>query len=84
MELLHQLLRQDHVRFGSTLTQAVRWHREYWSADEDRSRLSSGAVAAGPLAMACFAHDAGFPTDVESDYLPQALLEGAWAGEFET
>ncbi|WP_328631376.1 immunity 49 family protein [Streptomyces sp. NBC_00356] len=84
MELLHQLLRQDHIRFSSTLAQAVQWHRDYWSAAEDRSRLSSGAVAVGPLAMACLAHDAGFPVDIESDYLPRALLQGAWAGEFET
>ncbi|MGW2339095.1 immunity 49 family protein [Streptomyces sp. NPDC001661] len=84
IELLHQLLRQDHVQFNSTLTQAVQWHGEYWSEDEERSRLSSGAVAVGPLAMACFAHDAGCLIDVESEYLPKALLEGAWAGEFET
>ncbi|ESU48014.1 hypothetical protein P376_4005 [Streptomyces sp. HCCB10043] len=37
-----------------------------------------------PLAMACFALDAGFPVEVESDYLPKHLLQRTWIGEFPT
>ncbi|MDF2269327.1 immunity 49 family protein [Streptomyces coacervatus] len=84
IELLHQLLRQDHGQFNNALAEAVQWHRDYWTADEERSQLSSGVVALGPLAMACFAYDAGIRVTVESDYLPKALLERAWVGEFET
>ncbi|MEU3510314.1 Imm49 family immunity protein [Streptomyces longwoodensis] len=43
----------------------------------------SGAVALGPLALACLAHDGGIPIDVESDYLPKHLLQRGWLGEFE-
>ncbi|MGA5420707.1 Imm49 family immunity protein [Streptomyces lavendulocolor] len=41
-------------------------------------------LALGPLAIACLAYDAGFPIDVESDYLPSELLNRAWLGEFPT
>ncbi|WP_332112167.1 Imm49 family immunity protein [Streptomyces gossypiisoli] len=37
-----------------------------------------------PLAMACFAHDAGIPIEVESEYLPATLLGRNWLGEFQT
>lgn len=41
-------------------------------------------MALGPLAMACLAYDAGFPIEIESEYLPKALVERAWVGEFDT
>nr|WP_232108086.1 immunity 49 family protein [Streptomyces gossypiisoli] len=34
--------------------------------------------------MACFAHDAGIPIEVESEYLPATLLGRNWLGEFQT
>ncbi|WP_349632832.1 hypothetical protein [Streptomyces sp. ML-6] len=34
--------------------------------------------------MACLAHDSKFPIGVESDYLPQHLLQHSWLGEFPT
>ncbi|MEU6294433.1 Imm49 family immunity protein [Streptomyces erythrochromogenes] len=40
-----------------------------------------GLVALGPLAIACMARDAGMPIEVESEYLPQELLEFGWVGE---
>ncbi|MFF1846674.1 Imm49 family immunity protein [Streptomyces sp. NPDC058232] len=45
---------------------------------------SEGLVALEPLAMACLAYDAGFPLEIESDYLPKALVERAWVGKFDT
>ncbi|MGW9030832.1 immunity 49 family protein [Streptomyces sp. NPDC055722] len=84
IELMTHLVRGDHARFNDSLAAALQRHKAYWSADEERARRSHGLVALGPLAVACFAHDGGFPIDVQSDYLPRALLEGAWAGEFET
>jgi hypothetical protein len=84
LELFYRYLRQDSQQFNSTLADAVRWHKEYWTADEDRASSSEGLVALGPLAMACLGHDADFPAEVRSDYLPQALVEGAWVGEFDT
>ncbi len=45
---------------------------------------SEGLVALDLLAIACLAYDAGFPIDIESEYLPTALLEYAWVGEIDT
>ncbi|MEU9718244.1 immunity 49 family protein [Streptomyces sp. NPDC047976] len=83
MELFHRLVREDHDNFNRALNEALRWHKDYWS-DEDRALQASGLVALAPLAMACFAYDAGFPVEVRSEYLPKYLLERAWAGEFPT
>nr|WP_255218454.1 Imm49 family immunity protein [Nocardia abscessus] len=58
--------------------------REYWTATEDRAMSSEGLVALDLLAIACLAYDAGFPIDIESEYLPTALLEYAWVGEIDT
>ncbi|WP_338897446.1 Imm49 family immunity protein [Streptomyces sp. TG1A-60] len=44
---------------------------------------TDGAVALGPLAVACLAYDVGMQVEVESEYLPRHLLERAWVGEFE-
>jgi hypothetical protein len=84
LELFHRYLRQDVEQFNATLTDSVRWHKEYWSADEDRAASSEGLVALGPLAMASLAYDTGLPLEVTSAYLPKALLERAWVGELET
>ncbi|MFB7596059.1 Imm49 family immunity protein [Streptomyces sp. NPDC056160] len=46
-----------------------------------RPRASSPSP---PLAIACIAHDAGMPIEVESEYLPIALLGRNWCGEFPT
>ncbi|MGW7594442.1 Imm49 family immunity protein [Streptomyces rubiginosohelvolus] len=36
------------------------------------------------MAITCLAFDAGFPIEVESDYLPAHLLNRSWVGEFTT
>jgi hypothetical protein len=46
-------------------------------------RLSAWASLA-PLAIACIAHDAGIPIEVESEYLPATLLGRNWCGQFPT
>ncbi|MFI1501737.1 immunity 49 family protein [Streptomyces platensis] len=62
---------------------ALQWHKEYWS-EEERAFQISGLVALAPLAMACIAHDAGIPIEVESEYLPAVLIKRNWCGEFPT
>ncbi|WP_234432528.1 Imm49 family immunity protein [Streptomyces sp. NRRL S-378] len=42
-----------------------------------------GVVAIAPLAIACLAKANGLPVEVETGYLPQALLDFAWRGEFD-
>ncbi|MFG2193077.1 immunity 49 family protein [Streptomyces sp. NPDC048639] len=82
--LFYRYLRQDHEQFNIALSDALRWHKDYWSATEDRAMSSDGLVALGPLAIACLARDQGFPIEIESEYLPKALLEYAWVDEIGT
>ncbi|MFF1839008.1 immunity 49 family protein [Streptomyces sp. NPDC058231] len=83
MEMFHRVIRNDDAGFNRALAAALQWHKEYWT-DETRVGLISGLVALAPLAMACFAHDAGISIDVESEYLPATLLGRNWCGEFPT
>lgn len=84
MDLLRRRATGQHAEFNRALEQALHAHRAYWSADQERSDSCFGWVALAPLAMACLAADAGFPIEIESDYLPLHLLKGTWAGEFPT
>ncbi|MEU0632302.1 immunity 49 family protein [Streptomyces sp. NPDC005989] len=83
MEMFHRFIRKDNEGFNRALAAALEWHKEYWS-EESRALQASGFVALAPLAMACFAHDAGIPIEVESEYLPATLLGRNWCGEFPT
>ncbi|MGP3752580.1 immunity 49 family protein [Streptomyces sp. IBSNAI001] len=83
MEMFHRFIRKDHAGFTQALTTALQWHKEYWG-EESRMYQASGLVALAPLAMACIAHDAGIPIEVESEYLPATLLGRNWCGEFPT
>lgn len=84
VDLFHRFVTADHERFNQSLANALTLHKQYWTADEGRMNDARGLVAVGPLAMACLAYDAGFPIEVESDYLPKHLLKGTWVGEFGT
>ncbi|MFG2813926.1 immunity 49 family protein [Streptomyces sp. NPDC048410] len=81
--LFRQFLREDHDAFNTALREALHLHRAYWSADEQRADDFDGVVSFGLLAVTCLAHDAGFPVDVESEYLPEHLLKGSWVGMYE-
>ncbi|MEU5812073.1 immunity 49 family protein [Streptomyces sp. NPDC047718] len=83
MEMFHRIVRNDHAGFNRALATALEWHKEYWS-EESRSIQAAGLVALAPLAMACFAREVGLSIEVESEYLPAALLGGNWCGEFPT
>ncbi|EGX54915.1 hypothetical protein SZN_35547, partial [Streptomyces zinciresistens K42] len=84
LELFHRYQRQEAEQFNAALVDAITRHKDYWTADDARSLSGEGLVALGPLALACMAYDAGMPIEVESAYLPKALLQRAWVGEFET
>lgn len=83
LNLFYRFISQDPEKFNEALVEAIELHKEYWTADEERSEDLSGAVALAPLAIACLAYDAGRPIDVESEYLPANLLDRSWLGEFE-
>ncbi|MFB7169770.1 immunity 49 family protein [Streptomyces sp. NPDC056254] len=81
--MLYRFLRKDAAGFNEALADAVRWHKEYWTADEDRRQNIHGVVAIAPLAIACLAKANGIPIETRTDYLPEALLDFAWRGEFD-
>lgn len=81
--LLYRYLRNDAAAFNEALADAVRWHKEYWTADEDRTQNILGIVALAPLAIACLAKANGMAVELESGYLPEALLDFSWRGEFD-
>ncbi|MEU9925767.1 immunity 49 family protein [Streptomyces griseoluteus] len=83
INLFYQFLRKDHSAFNTALMEALQFHRAYWSADEERANDFEGVASFSLLAIACLAYDAGFPIDVESEYLPKHLLQRDWVGEFE-
>ncbi|MFY4723437.1 immunity 49 family protein [Streptomyces sp. LaBMicrA B280] len=66
------------------LVEALELHQQHWTADEERAEDPEGRLALGPLAIACLAYDGGIPIEVESDYLPQHLLQRGRLGEFLT
>lgn len=84
INLFYHYVRQDRDGFTPALTDALKLHKAYWTLTEDRATDIDGSVALGPLAIACLAHDADFPLDIESDYLPHHLLQRTWIGEFPT
>ncbi|MFD6231195.1 immunity 49 family protein [Streptomyces sp. NPDC060232] len=73
VSLFHRLFTREHEAFGESLAEALSEHGGYWGESEaPRAR-----VALGVLAMACLAHDQGFPIDPERlPYLPRYLVDG--------
>ncbi|WAL67851.1 immunity 49 family protein [Amycolatopsis cynarae] len=71
----YHLLRRDQAQFTAALTEAVRQHRTFWSAD-GLADSPDGFLALAPLAIAVLARSAGMSTDIESEYLPRNFLTG--------
>ncbi|MFB7596057.1 immunity 49 family protein [Streptomyces sp. NPDC056160] len=84
LELFQHYLRRESEQFNATLVDALTWHKEYWTANEARSLSGEGLVALAPLAIACMAYDADMSIEVESGYIPRALLKRSWVGEYDT
>jgi hypothetical protein len=75
MELISCILEGNVEHFNESLTDALNCHKRHWSSDEQMSGDPRGFIAIGLLGIACFAYDAGFPIEVESDYIPKCILE---------
>ena len=69
---------------NEALIRGLELHKEYWTASEERQESGDGDIPLALLALACLAHDAGLPVEVESEYLPEHLLKRTWLGEFPT
>ncbi|MGW0909432.1 Imm49 family immunity protein [Streptomyces sp. NPDC002853] len=74
----------DRPSFGHLRQDAVSLGKFCSRGEDDRAMSSEGYVAPGSLASARLARDRGFPIEVDSQYLPKALLDLAWAGEIDT
>ncbi|CAL9558100.1 immunity 49 family protein [Streptomyces sp. Tu 3180] len=84
INLFYRFVGRDPDQFNEALVQALELHKEYWTANEERQETGDGDVPLAVLAIACLAHDAGRPIEVESEYLPEHLLKRSWLGEFPT
>lgn len=81
MELFYLLTQREDAKFNESLSKSLELHKQYWTATSERRDDPEGFVAWRILAIACLAKDAGVDITVESDYLPQNLLDGTWVGE---
>lgn len=84
INLFQYFLRKDRDGFNRALLEALELHKAFWTTTEEREKSVEGYLTLGVLAITCLAYDAGFPIDVESDYIPGELLNRAWLGEFPT
>ncbi|MFD7237513.1 immunity 49 family protein [Streptomyces syringium] len=84
INLFYLYVIRDEDAFNTELARALRWHKEYWTENQDRIISAEGLVALEPLAITCLAYDAGFSIEVESEYLPEGLLDRGWLGEIDT
>jgi len=75
MELLFRFATGDIPAVNETLAFALERHKKYWSK-ASRKRDPDGFIALGPVAIAAMARKAGIPLQVQSDYLPEALVAG--------
>lgn len=76
MELLFRLANGEIEPFNETLHFALERHKKYWSR-ASRKRDPDGFLALGPIAIGGLARRAGMPIEVQSEYLPKHLVEGA-------
>ncbi|WP_017602970.1 immunity 49 family protein [Nocardiopsis alkaliphila] len=79
--LLSQLIAQDPEGFDLALADRLEEHREAYGIGH-RAQDSDGLIDFHGLALACSARAKGWEVRVESDYLPQGVLERA-AGMFD-
>jgi hypothetical protein len=84
MRIFYHLVQGENEQFNDVLGDAVQLHKDYWTVNEERAKDPDGFIALGPLAMACLARDSDVAVEVESEYLPERLMSGAWIGEFRT
>ena len=78
IELFFHFATGDEAAFNAALQKAVELHCKYWAtiSTNNPDRNPDSFIALAPLALAALAHDRGMAFDVESDYLPAALLRG--------
>ena len=66
--------------FNDALYLALSAHAKHWSKGDD-NLAARGWVALRHLALVCVAHDRGIAIEIESPYLPRALIERDFSPE---
>lgn len=84
IELFYLFTQRDEAKFNDSLVRALELHHRFWTKDEERRTNPDGYISLPLLAITSLAKDAGMTIDVESEYIPQVLVEGRWVGEFPT
>jgi hypothetical protein len=73
-DLIEALVGAEPGPFNDALFRALTAHAKYWSRG-DEYLAARGWVALRHVALACLAHDRGMAVEIESGYLPRALIE---------
>jgi hypothetical protein len=74
MQMLFRVATGEIEPFNEALRFALERHKKYWSK-APRKRDPDGYLALGPLAISKMARKAGMPIEVDSEYLPERLLQ---------
>ncbi|MCP4598997.1 MAG: immunity 49 family protein [Proteobacteria bacterium] len=78
-ELIYRLLDEDEKGFNDAMVKALESHKSFWQRRDTHNELQ-GLLSTGLLGIASLAHMRGMRLEVESDYIPKALIEGRYAG----
>jgi hypothetical protein len=79
MKLLDCVMHSDQERFNTVLQEALRFHKKFWTKDEDSLLTPESYMALGLIAICRLAHEQGMVIDGDSDYLPLRLVAGECA-----
>lgn len=87
LDLLRAFLTGEPEDFDRTLVRGLESFGEYHARSQGRQDPLAEVLPLGLLGLASLAfdrveHDPDYRMDVRSDYLPRALLERSWFGEF--
>jgi hypothetical protein len=74
IQMMFAIIDRDEKLFAEGLYEALLAHKKHY-AKRNRSRGAMDYIAYGCLALACVAKDWGLRFDVESDYIPRAIIE---------
>ena len=74
--VLRKLCERDSLGLETVLTEALKLHKQYWSAKASRRKEEVGFVSLPLLGLAALAWDRGLRFKVESDYLPWSWVTG--------
>jgi hypothetical protein len=79
-DVVDALARNDARAFNDALYEALLAHQVFWSQGTEYLN-PLGWFALRHVGLACWAHDRGITVEVESDYLPRALIERRFSDE---